>query len=232
VSEDYVAYHGWVYLKNAINSHQFGLRIQLKLCHEDDLRVFQDMKRHRKNRAGSGAYRVLTRTHGKQAWYGPVDMLLLTWSHSLSSGAGITLELDSQEEWEKIRLAPALSAGYEEPALDRVEIMMIELDDEGKPINVEQRAKLEKMQRQKKWPKGGPQSIRAARMCNDTDFLQYVVQLNPDKWAPGKVWTGADVAEWMREEIQIDTRRQLDHDPEALQRFEDKIVRPFLRSTM
>jgi len=225
--EAYVAYHGWVYLKNAINSHQYGLRVLLKLCHEDDLKVFEGLQKHRKNRAGSGAFRVMTRLSGREDWYGPVDMLFITWSHSVTGGAVITFELDDQQEWEAIRARPALMGGTDEAALDKIEMMMIELDDEGKVVDVKQRAKLEAMARKRKWPKGGPQSKRAARLCQDPEF---------------KLWLGhrmdwqevdtAKAADWMRRECDLDTRAQLDHDPAALQRFEDRVAKPFLRTQL
>ena len=229
---DYVAYHGWVWLKNAINSHQFGLRVQLKLCHEDDLKVFQGIKKHRKKRAGSGSYRIFTRIDPKEeSWYGPVDMLFITWAHSISNGVTVTFEIADQAEWETLRGRPALAAGYEEGQLDKVEIMMVELNDEGKPINVEQRAKMEKMAREKSWGKGGPQSIRAARLGRDKDFIDWVVLHK--HWKTDMVSVSPQtIAEWMRGECDIDTRRQLDHDPAALQRFEDRVMSPFLRSTM
>ena len=162
--QDYVAYHGFAFLKGATDSHKTGLQIQLRLEHEKDYRVFKDFKKHRKGKAGSGLYRALTKAEGKHEWYGPVDLKFLRWTVSSANGAVITFEMDDYDEWRKMRNGPAIDAGYEESTLDRVELMLLELDQEGKPVNVEQRAKLEKMARKRKWPKGGPQSIRAARL--------------------------------------------------------------------
>jgi hypothetical protein len=229
--QDYVAYHGFVYLKNAISSHQYGLRIQMKLCHEDDFKDFKDFKKHRKNRAGSGLYRALTRYEGEEKWDGSMDLMFITWSLSPSRGATITFELDDYEAWVVMRSAPALDAG---DAADKVELVLIELDDEGKPINVEQRAKLEKMALKRQWPKGGAQSKRAARLCRDSDFRLWVAQKVGKAKPAGSVteYSAADAADWMRKECDLDSRAQLDHDSAALQRFQERVIAPYLRSLL
>lgn len=227
--EHYVAYHGWAWLKDAINSHAYGLRVKLKLCEEEDLREFKVLKKRRKNRAGSGTYRFMTRKEGNESWYGPVDMMFVTWSHSISNGVVVTFEIEDHSEWLRMRAAPALDAGYEEHQLDKIEFIMLELDDNGQPINVEQRAKMEQMAAKRKWPKGGVHSKRAARLCQDHEFVRWVTQ---KMGVNGNGITPADIAEWMRQECAIDSRAQLDHDPAALERYEARIHRPFLRSQM
>ena len=103
---------------------------------------------------------------------------------------------------------------------------MIELDDDGNVVNVEQRAKLERMARKRQWPKGGPRSKHAARLCQDPEFQRWVGDIGIKMNDP------LGCAHWMREECEIDSRAQLDHDPAALQRFEDRVQKPFLRSRM
>lgn len=230
-SEAYVAYHGWVWLSNAINSHQFGLRVQVRLCHDNDLAIFEKIKKHRKKSAGSGMYRVMTKREDVEKWYGPVDMLYITWSHSISNGVTITFEMSSLSEWNRIRDSKAIKSGYEIDQLPKIEIMMIELDNEGKPINVKQRAKLEKMAAKRSWGKGGPRSKHAARLCQDAEFIAWYMEL-VNKGGAVPDTTPAAVAEWMRQKADIDSRAQLDHDPAALQRWEDRVYKPFLRSQM
>ena len=226
-SEAYVAYHGFVYLKGAVDSHKTGLQIQVQLDHEEDYKVFKQFKKHRKGRAGTGLYRAMSKavTAGDE-WYGPVDLKFLRWTVSSANGAVVTFEMDDYDEWRKMRDAPALDAGYEDHQLTKAELMLIELDQEGKPVDVEQRAKLEKLALKRQWPKGGPQSKRAARLCQDKDFLLYVGE------RAGREVDPADAADWMRGVADIDSRAQLDHDPAALQRFEDMVMKPFLRTTM
>lgn len=226
--EDYVAYHGFAYLKGATDSHKTGLQIQVMLDHEEDYKVFKQFKKHRKGKAGTGLYRAMTKAGTAGEWYGPVDLKFLRWTVSSANGAVITFEMEDYDEWRKMRDAPALDAGYEDHQLKKVELMLIELDQEGKPVNVEQKAKLERLALKRKWPKGGPQSKRAARLCNHSDFIGW---LSRRGIVQGDV-TPAEVAEWMRKECDIDSRAQLDHDEAALQRFEDRVMRPYLRSTM
>jgi hypothetical protein len=227
--EHYVAYHGFAYLKGATDSHKTGLQIQLRLDHEQDYKVFKEFRKHRKGKAGSGLYRALTKAEGKEGWYGPVDLKFLRWTVSSANGAVITFEMEDPVEWRKMRDAPAIDAGYEEHELTKTELMLLELDQEGKPVNVEQRAKLEQMELKRKWPKGGAQSKRAARLCQDHEFIRWVLAKTASTVVDP---TPAEIADWVRKEADIDSRAQLDHDDAALQRFEDRIMRPFLRTQM
>lgn len=234
---DYVAYHGYAYLKGATDSHKTGLQIQLRLDREQDYKVFKEFKKHRKGKAGTGLYRAYTKVEGAhptgekefKGWYGPVDLKFLRWTVSSANGAVVTFEMDDYDEWRKMRDGPAIDAGNEEWEIRKVQLMLIELDHEGKPINVEQRAKLEQLALKRKWPKGGAQSKRAARLCQDPEFVQWVLRKTGHT---GTDPTPAEIADWMRKESDIDSRAQLDHDEAALQRFEDRVMRPFLRSTM
>ena len=173
-------------------------------------------------------YRAFSKWEGFDEWYGPIDLMFVRWSMSSANGTVVTFQIDDEKEWAKMRESKAIDGGEglsESPHL-------IELDQEGVPINVEQRAKLEKYERKKNWPKGGPQSKRAARLCNDIEFIAWVAPRIKGKMEAGSITTGAEVAEWMRQECDIDTRAQLDHDPAALVRFEENIMKPFLRSQM
>lgn len=227
--QDYIAYHGFCYLKGATDSHKTGLQIQLRLDHEKDYKVFKSFNKRRAGKAGTGLYRVYTRKEGFEAWYGPIDLKFLRWTVSSANGAVVTFEMDDYHEWRRLRDGPAIDAGYELESMDRVEMMLIELDHESKPINVGQKAKLEQMAAKRKWPKGGSQSKRAARLCQEKDFIAWATpkldtdQADPDGW---------EIAHWMRKECDIDSRAQLDHDPAALIRFEEKVMKPFLRSQM
>ena len=235
--EHYIAYHGFAYLKNATDSHKTGLQIQLRLDHEQDYKVFKAFKKHRKGKAGTGLYRAFTRVADKHpagdkeytGWYGPVDLKFLRWTVSSANGAVVTFEMEDYDEWRKMRDVPAIDDGSAKWELRKTELMLVELDQEGVPINVKQRAKLEQMELKRKWPKGGAQSKRAARLCQDHEFVRWACE---KMGVNGNGITPADIAEWMRQEADIDSRAQLDHDDAALQRFEERVMKPFLRYTM
>lgn len=224
---DYVAFHGNVYLKGCIDSHKTGTRVQLTLEVEEDYKDFKSFNKLRKGKAGTGLYRALSKKKGFDEWYGPVDLRFVRWNLSSANGAVVTFEIEDKAEWDKMRESDALDSGYRIEELEPIEFMLIELDGEGKPVNVEQRARLEKYAAKKKWPKGGAQSKRAGRLCADADFMDWVTSLSVISET-----NPATVAAWVREEANLDTRAQLDHDPQALNRFELRIMKPFLRSQM
>ena len=223
---DYVAFHGNVFLKGVIDSHKTGLRLQLNLEHEEDYKVFKTFNKLRKGKAGTGLYRAYSRSGGRENWYGPVDLRFVRWNMSSANGAVVTFEMDDHDEWSQIRKSKAIDSGYRIDELDPIEFLLVELDQEGKPINVEQRAKLEAYERKKKWPKGGSQSKRAARLCFDKDFVAWFQERTKHKELT------INIQDWMRKECDIDSRAQLDHDPAALARFEERVMKPFLRSQM
>jgi hypothetical protein len=228
--QDYVAFHGNVYMKGCSDSHRSGMLIQFVLEHEEDYKAFKEFKKHRKGKAGTGLYNALSKgvNKGYKKWYGPVELRFLRWAISSVHGAVVTFQTLDEKEWRRMReKSNAIDEGYTLDQLDATELILIELDQEGKPINVKQRAKLEKQQRERSWGKGGPHSKRAARLCQDNEFQCWVFSKTHGLWG-GET---SDTAEWMRKECDIDSRAQLDHDPAALQRFEDRVMKPYLRST-
>lgn len=222
----YVAFHGKVYLKGAIDSHKNPLQVQFVLENEEDYRKFKEFKKHRKGKAGSGMYRGYFKIdQDKEVWLGFYDILFRRWSLSSANGAVVVFDLDSKGFWQTFRDYPALDEGYRLDELKPIEIVLAELTNDGQLVNVEMRAKLEQRKLKMKWPKGGVHSIRAARRCNDPDFLMW---LNRTNRLTGDR-TPAEIAEWMRATLDIDTRAQLDHDEKALERFEE-MNREFLRA--
>jgi hypothetical protein len=236
--EAYVAFHGNVYMKGCSDSHRSGMLIQFVLEHEEDYKAFKEFKKHRKGKAGTGLYNALSKgvNKGYKKWYGPVELRFLRWAISSVHGAVVTFQTLDEKEWRRMReKSNAIDEGYTLDQLDATELILIELDQEGKPINVKQRAKLEKQQRERSWGKGGPQSKRAARLCKEDDCRMWVTARAQDPGAAPtvvQVFDWHQVAKWMRKECDIDSRAQLDHDPAALQRFEDRVMKPYLRSTM
>ena len=235
-SEHYIAYHGFTHLQGASDSHRFGLRIQIRLEDEKDYKEFKSFRKHRKGKAGSGLYHCYLKSESESEWSGPLDLRFINWSLTSSKGAVVTFEMDDYDEWRHMRDNAALDEGYEVEQLGRIEFILVELDEEGKPINVKKRARLERARLKRKWGKGGPRSKHAARLCQNDRFLWWLtMQVKAGELAaaePGgftEALGPAEAAEWMRKTCEIDTRAQLDHDPAALERFEQRVQRPFLR---
>jgi hypothetical protein len=64
-------------------------------------------------------------------------------------------------------------------------------------------------------PKGGPLSISAARMCEYAPYIAFMKQEYVDLWDR----SGGDVAEMQRQICSIESRAELDSNPEAAKKF-------------
>ena len=72
--------------------------------------------------------------------------------------------------------------------------------------------------------KGGPQSIRAARLSGDHEFLMFLASES------GTNPVNSEFAEnWIKETVGIKSRVELDHDEAALNRFNKLVMSPFNR---
>lgn len=219
----YVAYHGTMFLKGAMDSHRTGMQVQFRLELEQDYTVFKDFSRKKKNKAGSGLYRCFFRSPdseswGEQSW----DLWFLRYNVG-NHGADVTFEVADPSFWNLLRSMPAIDDGSEPPGMY---VVMAQIGEDGKPVNIAARARLERARLKSKWKKGGPRSKHAARLCQDPDFAHYVM-LKLKRQSISE----EEVAEWVRKECGIDSRAQLDHDPQALERFEERVMSPYLRAT-
>ena len=209
----YVEYHGFAYLKNAVDSHSTGLKIQLRLKEEDDLDVFKKITKRRKGKAGV-IYRIHYREVGTEDFrVGDVWFLGVSWSHT--NGCTVAFEISEKETWEWFRDRPATDGKSDSPL--EIEFLLFRVNDDGELMNIRQRDMVERAETLK-GKKGGPQSIRAARLCNHTDFINWLIKT--ERMAPGD-YTPAQIADWMRKELDIVSRVELDHDEQARSRFEE-----------
>jgi len=213
----FVEYHGWVLLKNAIDSHSTGLKSQFRLVNDDDLDVFKTITKRRKGHAGQ-IYRMHFRPLGDEDFrVADIFFLGATWSHT--NGTVVAFEFSGKEEWQEFRDWPAIANGKHVEAKE-IEILLFRVGDNGELVNLEQRDKIEAVEDMK----GGPQSIRAARLCNDNEFLVYlsgVCELKIEKMGP------KFASQWIKEQIGISSRKELDHSEAALNRFNKMIMTPF-----
>ena len=215
--EPYVEYHGWVTLKNAIDSHATGLKGQFRLNKEDDLDTFKSITKRRKGRAGQ-IYRMHFRPTGDEDFkIADIFFLGATWSHN--SGTIVAFEFSEKSEWQEFRDWPGLAGGNKDDAKE-IEIVLFRVTDDGKLMNIQQRDAIERIQIMK----GGPQSIRAARLCKDGEFMDYLT-------SEGLVESTSPetAAKYVMEKCGIGSRKELDHDPEALDRFNKLVMSPFIK---
>ena len=71
--------------------------------------------------------------------------------------------------------------------------------------------------------KGGAMSQHAGRLCKDPQFLGYLRHIKP-----GRDWTEQMAREYVTSVCGISSRRELDHNERAAQRYKSFIVAPFL----
>lgn len=74
-------------------------------------------------------------------------------------------------------------------------------------------------------PKGGEWAKLAGMWCNDRDFWTWANSVQTDM----RIVKDRDAADFMRIECDIESRAELDNDPEALARFNKEIRHPFMK---
>jgi hypothetical protein len=80
-------------------------------------------------------------------------------------------------------------------------LVLVEINDDETPVKQEK--------------KGGPLSISAARMCEYAPYIAFMKQEYVDLWDR----SGGDVAEMQRQICSIESRAELDSNPEAAKKF-------------
>jgi len=96
----------------------------------------------------------------------------------------------------------------------RYTLMMIEIQDDETPVNQDKRERLEHAEE----VKGGKHSIRAARRCRSLEFIAWINEMydvNPD------IKDEEAAKNYIYHRCGITSRRQLDHNEEALQKFNE-----------
>ncbi len=218
--EPYVEYHGWVLLKNSTDSHSTGLKSQFRLRNEDDLDVFKGITKRRKGHAGQ-IYRMHFRPiNEKDFRITDVFFLGATWSHN--NGTVVAFAFTDKQEWQDFRDWPALSEGKDVEAQE-IEIVLFRVGDNGELVNIQQRDRIEAIEDMK----GGPQSIRCARLLTDPEFVRYYASLSEEQDTHPDFERNAKL--WINEQCGIRSRKELDHDSCALDRFNALVMSPFNR---
>jgi hypothetical protein len=218
--EPYVEYHGFVLLKNSVDSHSTGLKSQFRLRNEDDLDVFKGITKRRKGHAGQ-IYRMHFRPITDEEFrITDVFFLGATWSHT--NGTVVAFEFCAKQEWQEFREWPALSQGKDVEAQE-IEIVLFKVGDNGELINLAQRDRIEAINEMK----GGAQSIRCARLTTDGEFKHWVaLMVNKDR---NMMVSDEFLAQWVKDRCGIKSRKELDNDPKALENFNVLIMSPFNR---
>jgi len=217
--EPYVEYHGFAILKNAIDSHAAGNKVQFRLRDEDDLETFKGITKRRKGHAGQ-IYRMNYRPLSDSEFrVTDVFFLGVSWSHT--NGTVVAFEYSDSECWKEFREWPAIMSGKDmEIDPQEVEIVLFKVGDNGELINLAQRNRIEAINKMK----GGPQSIRAARLCTDAEFMDYLMESSLVESSSPEM-----AEKYIKKTCVIKSRKELDNDDVALERFNTFIMSPFNR---
>ena len=71
-------------------------------------------------------------------------------------------------------------------------------------------------------------SLYAALLCQSGNFHRYIVHMaGYTGLTPGEPNAEAAAADWMRQVCEIESRRELDSDPEAATRFHERVRKPY-----
>lgn len=210
IKPEEVAYYGTFRLYNAESSHAKGYRVEFQLGSEDDYRTFKALTKRRKGKAG-----ILFRCYlmDRNSTIAEFEGEFAGWGVSNQLGAKVRFNLSSETAFNAFRELPAL-ASSDKPA--EWNVVLVEIADTGEVVNQAKRETVETL-------RGGPVSQHAGKLCADKLFQQYV------RSAAGldKIATPDECAEFIREKCRIESRRELDHDTAARERYHRWITKPF-----
>ena len=148
----------------------------------------------------------------------PAELMLAGWTDSSTSGHTVTFWMEPPVPECDGRMFHPLQ-GFERNVSSFM-VALVELDDDDTVIDQGKRTKVEEATKPRQRT---PQRLSqaAAMMCNNRDFREWIVRDEPGHpLLP-------DAAEWMRKELRITSRAQLDTDPDVADRFHEKIRKPF-----
>jgi hypothetical protein len=146
-----------------------------------------------------------------------VFFLGVSWSHT--NGTIVAFEFSDKDRWQEFRDWPAIMQGKDTKPQE-VEILLFRVGDDGQLVNLAQRNFIERVNNMK----GGPQSIRCAKLCVDGEFMDYLTSESlVESTSP------ATAEKYIKETCGIKSRKELDHDDDALERFNKQIMSPFNR---
>lgn len=212
-----VAFEGMVTLTKWEDSSTSGPKIRLGLLDRDALAPFEKTTKRRGKKSGQRYFISLGDRHGELIAGNPDECFLCgaQWNHS--SGASITLAFTSIDWWKQFRTA-------DDGEGEAFHITMVEIQSDETPVDQAAQDAVEQAGKKK----GGPKSRFVAQRNQTEDFQMFVgyrTDMPQDRWQ----LVGADTCDrWVKQMCGIESKIQLDHEPEAWRRYETLISKPFL----
>lgn len=215
---DKVAWHGELMLAEAKWSDKDGHMVKFKLADSDPdhANPFKKWTKRRKGRAGTrfSAVLVEVKRPDRKSYVG--ELMLAGWGDTSTQGHTVTFWVEPPVG---ARMHPF--EGYDR---DRDSFMaaLVELQDDEEPVEQAVREKVEATPPPKK-PKRQALSQAAALLCTNPIFWQWAEAQG--EW---QVNSEQEAAEWLRDQLGIDSRRMLDMYDHVAQQFHEQIRKPFV----
>jgi len=145
------------------------------------------------------------------------EMQLAGWSESHTGGCKVTFWLQSPDDLQAFR---TLTVRKGNTAGQRFMAALVEIGDDEQPVQPDIGFPITEK------PKGGALAKLAGRWCADPEFWRWVNSVAPFGDGYG-VNSEEDASEFVRDMCEIDSRAELDSNPEAAQRFHTLLRGPY-----
>lgn len=224
MTDQRLAFHGPVRIYSWSETSSQGFKVKVELLEgRDSLSHFETATKRRKKRAGQRYHCSWQNKEGNMLENVPSELMFCgaNWSHQ--GGAIVTFFIADQDDMEKVRLWSTVDVDGEHAV--QMFLGLVELDDDDAPINQRKAGLVE-------WAEGlvgGPNSKRAARLCQDPDFQRFV---GYRKRMDGPA-TFEQCDDWIKRMCAIHTKKLLDYeDPRSgepfIERYERWVHTPFI----
>lgn len=140
--------------------------------------------------------------------------MLLAWSETHSGGAKVTFLLPDAESLEPFK---AMTVAKGKTAGQRLALVAVEIGDDEQPVNQCDSTILKPSNSGELKLKGGDLAKLAGVLCANPDFLEW-----------GDFSNESIAADWIRTTCGVSSRAELDHNPEAAQKFHRLVRIPFV----
>ena len=233
MTTDKIAWAGELELVEAKWTDKDGHTIRFRLVTPNENRPnpFKAFTKRRGKRAGTRFIASLSHVQGVKteeiAYNG--EFMLAGWGDTSTAGYTVTFWCEPPEQ------GIHSFAGYLR-GRDTFMAALVELDEDDMPVDQAKRARVEGGEQAdspnadhgptRKGPK--PLSNYAALLCTNEDFWRWINVEMMDGPA-GYDWINSteQAAAWMRERLEIESRRELDEDEKAAERYHRLVRRPF-----
>ena len=190
------------------------VRFKLVSPNEERPNPFKSYTKRRNGRGGTRFGAGISHVQGSRFEYGG-ELMLAGWADSSTQGYTVTFWCEPPERG--MHVFDGFTRGK-----DSFMVALTELDDDEKPIDQAQRERVEKAQSPRRTQ---TLSNAAALLCTNTDFQRWIAEKNPG-FAP--IRSSEHAADWMRHVLDIESRRELDKDPDKARLYHEEIRKPFV----